>query len=457
MRFLEKARRRAETLFSRLSHSEILRPATEVFAARLIGAAASGALVVALARLLGPSGSGLYYLAVSAGSVGAIIGKLGMDNAAMRFASTSFAAGRLAELKAVYRASVLLSGAASVLAGVGLWAFASILARSIFDEPLAVESIRIAAVLVPALTLLQVHGQLLKAIGRGVAGTVVSTVGPPFITLVLLVVLQIKEPRTAVIALVGSTVGSLVAAALMWLRATPRAGSQRLSTVSMPLLRTAWPLLVVGSLQLVIQWSDVMMVGSFEGAEATGIYTPALFVSALVGLILVALNSVAPPRFAVHFERSQTQSLEQVARDTSRLGALAAVPATLGLVILAPQIMQVFGAGFEGGASALRILVLGQFVNVSVGAVGLLLAMTGNERFLQRTMILAAALNIVLNAILIPLLGINGAAIATATSVSLLNLLNAAWVRNKLGIEPIAVLPPRHDIPTPSPTDRPPV
>ncbi len=60
--------------------------------------------------------------------------------------------------------------------------------------------------------------------------------------------------------------------------------------------------------------------------------------------------------------------------------------------------------------------------------------MTGNESYTLISRVSSTVLNVVLNALLIPRWGLEGAAIATAGSAILLNLENTIWVRKKLGI-----------------------
>ncbi len=63
--------------------------------------------------------------------------------------------------------------------------------------------------------------------------------------------------------------------------------------------------------------------------------------------------------------------------------------------------------------------------------------MTGHQRFLQRTMVGAAIANVALNAILIPIWGIIGAAIATSAGVIGVNVANLVWARTKLRVQPL--------------------
>ena len=93
-----------------------------------------------------------------------------------------------------------------------------------------------------------------------------------------------------------------------------------------------------------------------------------------------------------------------------------------------------FGPEFTRGYWALAILTVGQLVNASVGSVGFLMSMTGHQREAARVFAGAAVLNVVLNASLIPLWGINGAAIATATTTIIWNVALALYVWRRLGV-----------------------
>ena len=98
--------------------------------------------------------------------------------------------------------------------------------------------------------------------------------------------------------------------------------------------------------------------------------------------------------------------------------------------------MRVFGPEFEAGSSVLVIGAAGQLINCSVGSVGYLLLMSGNQRRLIKVQIAMAGLSIVVNITLIPLLGIVGAAVAAASVNVISNLWNLSEVRKALHIFP---------------------
>ncbi|MCX7847292.1 MAG: polysaccharide biosynthesis C-terminal domain-containing protein, partial [bacterium] len=84
----------------------------------------------------------------------------------------------------------------------------------------------------------------------------------------------------------------------------------------------------------------------------------------------------------------------------------------------------------------LRWLCCGQVVNACAGSVALLLTTTGHESEALKGVTLGAVINVIGNAILIPRLGITGAAIGTAVSTVVWNVALAVYVYKRLGINP---------------------
>jgi O-antigen/teichoic acid export membrane protein len=116
-----------------------------------------------------------------------------------------------------------------------------------------------------------------------------------------------------------------------------------------------------------------------------------------------------------------------------------ASPILLLFVLFPAKVLALFGAKFAGGAPVLAILAIGQFVNVATGSVGWILIMCGYERLMRNIIIVCATATVALNFLLIPLYGVVGAALATATTLALQMLVAAALVWRKLGLVTLPV------------------
>jgi len=114
--------------------------------------------------------------------------------------------------------------------------------------------------------------------------------------------------------------------------------------------------------------------------------------------------------------------------------SLVAFPALLLFIVAPSWVMGLFGSQFESGWVVLLILAAGQFVNVVTGSVGYLLMMSGHESLMRNNIIFSALLNLALNILCVPTLGIVGAAVATAISLAVMNIVSLWLVYLKLGI-----------------------
>jgi len=139
------------------------------------------------------------------------------------------------------------------------------------------------------------------------------------------------------------------------------------------------------------------------------------------------------------FTQGRLGDLERVARLSSLLMILATLP-LLVIFLAAPEtVMGLFGVEFREAAGILRILAIGQLVNVATGSIGFILLMTGLEKSFQNIMLIFVVLNVLLNILLVPPLGIAGAAIASALSVAGQNVAAVVVGKRKLGVNVLPI------------------
>ena len=106
-----------------------------------------------------------------------------------------------------------------------------------------------------------------------------------------------------------------------------------------------------------------------------------------------------------------------------------------GLAMLAaPLLLSLFGPDYLEGRIVMAILLVGILAKAMVGPAEVLLSMTGHQKVCAGVYALALTINIGLNIALIPLFGIEGAAIATAVAMSAEAFLLHITVRRRLGI-----------------------
>lgn len=417
---------------------EVALRAAPVFLSQVAGAGLGFLLSVALARLFGSHGIGTYFLALAVTNVAIVLSRAGLDNVVLRRVARHERDGDLAGARGTQRRASQIVALLASGAGLTIVVAAPALAR-LFGEADLTPMLRIMALAVPTGALLALHAEALRGAGNATRAHLLQVVGPAAVALALLL---LWGDRSGVTAMAGIFV---VASALMLLLAL-RAWRARTSRGPLAppsanaLLREGLPLLVVAAMSFVMAWTDTLMLGAWAGTADVGVYGAALRVASLTAFVLLAVNSITARRYAYLHAEGRRGELEDLARRSTGLMVLAAAPIVIALLAVPGLVLGVFGAEFPRGAGALRLLVLGQAVNVLTGSVGYLLMMTGHERLMRDTIVAAGVANVLLNALLVPRYGMTGAAAATAASLAGMNLASMVLVHRHLGIRTLPLL-----------------
>ena len=167
--------------------------------------------------------------------------------------------------------------------------------------------------------------------------------------------------------------------------------------------------------------ADKLMTIRLLGEEQNGWLTAAFII--VTGMIELLGTTVLMSLFPL-MSRLSGPALHGVVSRLAWFTLLAALPLTLLLSLFAPEItVPLFGADFSPAAAILRILVWYALVRL-VADVYIQALITSDRQ--RRMMVVRAAgllLNIALNAVLLPRLGVTGAAVASLLSVLLVLLL----------------------------------
>ena len=193
-------------------------------------------------------------------------------------------------------------------------------------------------------------------------------------------------------------------------------------------------LLLQGSFIVILNQTDVVMVGNFLGPEQAGTYSAAIKTAMLISIILQTVNTVVAPAFVALYYQDDIQGLQRI---VSTVTAWIFWPSLiLGILFMtfSHNILGLFGTDFLGVDWELKILVLGRVLDAVCGSVGCLMIMTGHQNQSVVVFGIAAAINLILNAILIPLFGSVGAAIATTISLVMWNIVLSILVMKYIGV-----------------------
>jgi O-antigen/teichoic acid export membrane protein len=405
-----------------------------------LGRLVAFAIQFVLARLFGPAQLGLYVLGTTAVMLANVLAQAGLDSGVVRYVSQYRAAGDDARVKGVIVQALLVSFALSMLLGAALFFGAGLLARGMFDKPALEQVFRIFALSLPFLTLMSMAFWATEGFQIVKYSVWVREVVQPLGNLVLIVaayVLGSEVLGVSVSYVVSMAFGC--ALAMRYLRRIfPKITDTTVPAVfeTGALFRVSGPMIVVNSLAKVNTWTATLAVGVFATASAVGVYNAAARTGVMGILPLVAFSGIFSPMIAELHGRGATREMDALYKDVSRWVFTFSLLFFFGAVLLARDVMALFGPEFVSGWPVLVIIAAGQLFAASVGSTVRILAMTGRQRLLMYTTLGSLLLNVALNLLLVPPYGILGSAVATATATVASNALTLAGVNRSLGLWP---------------------
>jgi O-antigen/teichoic acid export membrane protein len=408
----------------------------------LVGGIAGRALLYLsqfmLARWMGPTDFGLFALALNVTQLGSVVVGFGLYMAAVRFIAIYSEQGlpdRVGGLLKWTAASVLV---ASGLTSLTLVAWPSWWAGALREEGL-VRVLPIMGAALPFLALTRLFASSLNGLGLARLRSMCESALPSLLLLVGIILLKLVNhlslPRTAVLFIVAWGIATLVSGGVL----LGRVGIiQRVNDDidRLAIMRFALPAWGVALLNQLAQRMDVLLAGFFLGGADIGVYSAAAVVAVAMNFVMTAFNMAAAPSFATWEVRTDTLEVERLYREGTRLLLALGLPLGTILILGSGELMQLLGDQFQLGQTVLVVLVMGQIVNLGVGAAGNLLIMTGHQHVELLLVFSSVVVNVLLASYLVPSLGLVGLAISLAATVALLNLLRLALVYRLLHIHP---------------------
>jgi O-antigen/teichoic acid export membrane protein len=181
-------------------------------------------------------------------------------------------------------------------------------------------------------------------------------------------------------------------------------------------------------------WLPLILVGVLLDASAAGAYGAAgRFVAAGVVVSTAARIAVAP-RFSALLARGETDSVAHLYAVTARWVLLFGSPIYVVLAVNAPTVLRWLGDGFDDATLSMVILCLCAALWLAAGNVQSLLLMSGGSARAAANTTIALLVMVVAVLVLVPLVGMEGAAVAWVIGALLDASLAVTQVRRRIGI-----------------------
>lgn len=186
------------------------------------------------------------------------------------------------------------------------------------------------------------------------------------------------------------------------------------------------PLIFHGLSQIVLSQTSKVVIQQTLDETTVGIYSLVVTVANILVILYNALNNTWVPFYYEYLKSGDHDKLRRRTRNYLFLFTIL----VMGFILVSPEVVVIFaGEKFAKGVDLLPVLAVGSYMTY-------LYSFSVNYQFFHRRTVniatgtvLAAAVNIGLNLLLIPRIGMMGAAIATAVSYAALFLFHECIAR----------------------------
>lgn len=433
-----------QILFGRSQQARDLRGAVTALAVRVAAAALVYLSQIVIVRLVGGFEYGIFaYVWVWLIILGQVA-NLGFGLAVIRFVPEHIVRGETDLARGAIRASRGISLASGlVIASAGI-AGVYLLGERI--ESHYIWPLYLMLVCIPLMTLQHVE----EGIARGFNWVNLALVPVYIVRVGLLLVflagaILLGAPATAATAMaagIGATFVSFVIQFVMIEKHRP--GELPRGTTAyrlVPWTLIALPLVIMDSSLLIQTHADLLVLNAFVTPDQLGIYYAAAKTISLIGLINFAVTAVANQKFAALNAAGNHDELGRFIRQTTKWTFWPAVAAAAGLLILGKPLLWLFSPEFTVGYTVMMILAVGHIAKAYSGQAEMCLSMIGHQKQAAIILIGTMVMNVAINITLIPIWGVNGAAIATVISLILQSILLSAALKRLSGHQALLWVP----------------
>ena len=404
-------------------------------------------LTFVIAYFFGANGLGDYVLAIVVLKIFTLISKLGLDTASIKYIA-SYAAEQKDKSIALFRSrSIVLILVMSTISSLIMYFGSDYIALFITANPY---NIRITSFFILPMAIFIFHYQNMRGLKQIGGYSFFFWMSQALFSLISILILTLFTRDSNVplysylISLVIVSILSVVVFTYFFRKHFKITNISDNTTESFKsILSVSLPLMLAQAVHFIMSWTDKLMLGILDSPDVIaglssnsaqiGVYHTAFKLSMFATIGLMAVKSIASPKFAELYKKNDIKALQKVTQQSTKLIFWTTLPLVVVFMFFSDFLMGLFGEEFKVGVFAFIVLSFGRIVVSFSGAAGNLLQMCGRQVIFMNVAIIGSIINIILNFSLIPIYGINGSAIATMVSIVVLNLLLVYFVKREFG------------------------
>jgi O-antigen/teichoic acid export membrane protein len=388
---------------------------------------------VIVARFYGPELYGLYSLTLMIFGWLTALASLGLVDGLVRYTSLYRGQKQENKINFIFKTSLIISIFSSILAAFLLFFLAEFISISIFHNAELIIFLKFFAILIPFAIISRLYLSIIRAYEKisvySFLNNIVYT-GTILISILLFIFLGIEKNLSIIFSYFLGPISVLIIAYLFFrfklskLLFKKELDDKEKAKTRYALLSYSWPLMFLGIFTTIFYWVDSFTIGYFQGVTEVGFYNAAIPIVALLGILPDLFMQLFLPLITKEYSKNNSEVITQLSKQVSKWIFLLNIPVFLLIFIFPGAIINIlFGEQYLVAETALRILSVGGIISSVIGLSCTLISAIGRSKLVLGNIILVTIINLLLNFLLVPEYGINGAAIATTISWIIFSLI----------------------------------
>ncbi len=396
-----------------------------------------------IARNYGPEAYGLFSLGLVMVSWIGVIAIFGLNDGLLRYIAMLRGKNQQKRINYLFKKSFYLLLATGLLGGILLFVFAPFISNNIFHEPGLTAFLRILSLSLPLSVIMSVFQSVLRAYEKVNLQVFLSTILTNLLQVgfiiffVFLGIGAISIPLSYTIGVFVVFLASIIAVKRKVPEVFPKSNYKG-SRLFHELLSYSWPLIFAEIIWKVFKWTDSFLIGFFRSATEVGFYNAAVPIALLLTFSSDLFMQMFVPLINKEYSKKNMGVVKQLSQQVGKWQFFTNLPVFILLFLFPEKFLEIlFGNEYIVAAGSLQLLSIGVIFLSFSGVSTRLIAMAGKSKKLMFNILFMGAINLVLNILLIPRYGINGAAMSTSFSFIFLSLLVIVQAYKETKILPI--------------------
>ncbi|MBN1388615.1 MAG: polysaccharide biosynthesis protein [Bacteroidales bacterium] len=194
--------------------------------------------------------------------------------------------------------------------------------------------------------------------------------------------------------------------------------------------------IIAGLSSIALTTIDKYMVNHFEGLGDAGIYSIAVYFATLILIPARSLGKIAVPVVSELWKINDLQIIQEVYYKSSINQLLIGLLIFIGIIANTNNIFRILPPEYAKGEMVIVFFGLANLISASAGACKIILSTSSHYKYHTYLMVVYIVVVIVSNLILIPVMGINGAAVAALISMFIYTALTVMALKRFYGLWP---------------------